>query len=264
MQQSTNGLSRFLWSALIVLIVAFANGRLEAQSTTATILGTVTDPSGATIPDATISATNTETNVARTTVSDSQGRFRIPELGLGTYDIRASKVGFSAVVRQGITLTLGSEVVVPFSLQVGEQQQTITVQAEVSQVETQSTAVGTLVEPTQMRELPLNGRNFGQLILLAPGVQAVTASTQAFYGKGDNYSIAGSRPEGTAFLLDNTDISDFWNHGTGAGALGTQLGLDAIAEFQTLVNTYGAQFGGNGAVVSAVTRSGTNAFHGSA
>jgi hypothetical protein len=118
----------------------------------------------------------------------------------------------------------------------------------------------------------LNGRNFEQLIALAPGV-SVAASTllqvgatgaNPIYGNQNNYSVAGSRPEGTAFLLDNTDISDFFNHGTGSGIAGTSLGVDAIAEFQVLTNTYGAQFGGTGAVVNIASKSGTNQFHGTA
>jgi len=108
----------------------------------------------------------------------------------------------------------------------------------------------------------LNGRNFQQLILLSPGVNVAQTATTSFYGKGDTYSIAGGRPEGQAYLLDGTDIVNFFGHGSGAGSLGTSLGIDAIAEFQTLTNTYSAQFGGNGAVVNAVSKSGTNAFHG--
>jgi hypothetical protein len=235
----------------------------RAQATTATILGTVTDSSGAAIPGATVQVRNTGTSQTQEVQTDAQGRFRIPELGLGQYDIHASKDGFSTAARTGVPLTVGSQTVVDFSLIVGQQQQTVTVEGAVSEVETTSSAVSNLVEQTQMRELPLNGRNFGELILLAPGVQSIPAGT-SFYGKTDNYSIAGSRPEGQAFLLDDVDVSGFWNHGTGSGALGTQLGLDAISEFQTLTNTYSAQFGGNGAVINAVTRSGTNSFHGSA
>lgn len=136
-------------------------------------------------------------------------------------------------------------------------------EAEVSQVETTSSAVASLVDQKQIRELPLNGRNFEQLILLAPGVQTVNTGNQnSFYGAGSSYSEAGARPEGQALLLDDTNIQTFWNHGSAAGILGTSLGVEAIGEFQTLTNTYSAQFGGNGAVVNAVSKSGTNAFHG--
>jgi hypothetical protein len=253
--------SAYIFAGFALLFLSTSG--LNAQATTATVLGTVTDPSGAAIPGATVQVRNTGTSQTQETVTDAQGRFQIPELGLGEYDIHASKQGFSTAVRTGVTLTVGSQTVIDFSLTVGQQQQTVTVEGAVSQVETNSSAVSNLVEATQMRELPLNGRNFGELILLAPGVQAVAGGT-SFYGKTDNYSIAGSRPEGQAFLLDDVNVSGFWNHGTGSGALGTQLGLDAISEFQTLTNTYSAQFGGNGAVINAVTRSGTNSFHGSA
>ena len=162
---------------------------------------------------------------------------------------------------------MGGQSVVDFALTVGQTQETVVVQSQVSEVETNSASVGNVVEPTQMRELPLNGRNFESLLDLVPGVTAVPATTGvfgAFYGTQQNYSVSGSRPEGQLFLLDDTNTADFFNHGTGSGALGTSLGIEAIAEFQTLTNTYSAQFGGNGAVVNAVTKSGTNAFHGSA
>ena len=155
-----------------------------------------------------------------------------------------------------------------FQLPVGAQTQTVNVEGQVSQVETQSTAVGALVEGKQIRDLPLNGRNFTQLLTLAPGVTQIPLGApgagSTFYGNGQKYSIAGSRPSGQAYLLDDQDMVNFWNNGPGAGGLGTALGVDAIAEFQTLTNTYSAQFGGNGAVINASSQSGTNAFHGTA
>jgi hypothetical protein len=241
---------------------------LQAQATTATVLGTVTDPSGAAVGDAAVQVKNVGTGIAQTTTSDSAGRFRVPDLGLGDYEVQASKPGFQTVVHKGITLTVGSESVVDFSLQVGQQQQTVTVEGQVSQVETTSAAVGSLIESTQMRDLPLNGRNYTSLLALAPGVQTAAQPTQttggAFFGRGAQYSVAGSRLYGQAYLLDNTDVVSFFGHSVGSGATGTALGVEAIAEFQVLTATYGAQFGGNGAVLNAVTKSGTNAFHGSA
>ena len=248
----------------LVLVWQLGIARVNAQGTAATILGTVTDASGAAVAGAAITVKNVGTGIAQSTVSDGQGRYRVPELPVGDFEVTAMNAGFSTLVRSGVTLTVGAQVVVDFSLQVGQAQQTVTVQGEVSQVETTSAAVGNLVESTQMRELPLNGRNFSQLITLSPGVVSVPASGSNFFGGGNTYSVSGSRPEGQAFLLDNGDISDFMAHGTGSGALGTSLGIDAIGEFQTLTNTYSAQFGGNGSVINAVTKSGTNSFHGSA
>jgi hypothetical protein len=241
--------------------------RLNAQATAA-ISGTVTDSSGAVMAEAAVQAKNTGTGISQNTVSDAQGRFRFPDLAIGQYELSASKAGFQTVNRTGITLTVGSNPVVDFQLPVGQAQQTVTVEAQVSQVETQSTAVGALVESKQIRDLPLNGRNFTQLMTLAPGVtqipQGAPGAGSTFYGNGQKYSIAGSRPSGQAYLLDDQDMTNFWNNGPGAGGLGTALGVEAIAEFQTLTNTYSTQFGGNGAVINASSRSGTNAFHGSA
>src|SRR5207237_3446386 len=144
-------------------------------------------------------------------------------------------------------------------------QQTITVEAQTSQVETSNATLGNLVNEQQMRELPLNGRNFEQLIVLTPGVQTIAGNAfqaTGFQGRAPEYSIAGSRPTGQSILLDDENLQNFWNKGMGS-VMGTSLGVEAIGEFQTLTNTYSAQFGGNGGVVNAVSKSGTNSFHGS-
>src|SRR5579883_2246594 len=180
-----------------ILFVSFwAGNRLAAQNATGTILGTVTDASGAAIPDAGIQVSNIGTGATQVVAADAQGRFRVPDLIVGEYDVQASKMGFSTVVHKGITLTVGSQNVVDFALPVGQQQQTVTVEGEASQVETTSATVGALVTQQQMVELPLNGRNFEQLIQLAPGVQTVQWSTNAMQGRAAQYSVAGGRPEG--------------------------------------------------------------------
>jgi Carboxypeptidase regulatory-like domain len=248
--------------SISLLIGVLGVMQVNGQGGTATISGTVSDSSGGAIAGAKVNATNTGTTIVQSAISDAQGRYTVADLPIGTYDVQATNAGFSTVVHSGVSVTVGAHPVVDFALKVGQTQQTVTVEGQVSQVETQSTSISNLVEPTQMRELPLNGRNFEQLLTLSPGViQQMGGAT--FYGTQANYSVAGSRPEGQAFLLDSTDVQDFWEHGTGSGATGTSLGIDAIAEFQTLINTYSAQYGGNGAVVNAVTKSGTNDFHGS-
>ena len=237
---------------------------LYGQGTTATILGTVTDMSGAAVAGATVVVKNTGTGLTGTIATDPDGRYRVPDLGVGNYEVQASQAGFSTVVHRGITLTVGTQSVVDFALPVGQQQQTITVEGQVSQVETTDATIGSLVTEQQMVELPLNGRNFEQLILLAPGVQQITAFTpNTQQGRAPEYSIGGSRPEGQMLLLDDELLQNYWNKGMGSIS-GTSLGVEAIGEFQTLVNSYGAQFGGNGAVVNSVSKSGTNSFHGSA
>jgi hypothetical protein len=250
-------------SLCLLLFLIVGVGSLYAQGTTATISGGVVDQTGAAVPEANVQVKNVGTGVTQTTVTDAQGRYTVPSLLIGSYEVTVSKAGFQTVVRSGITLTVNQQAVIDISLPIGQAQQTVEVQGQVSQVETASSTFANLVESKQMSDLPLNGRNFQQLITLAPGVNVAQVSTTSFYGKGETYSVAGSRPEGQAFLLDGTDIQNFFNRGAGSASLGTSLGMDAVAEFQTLTNTYSAQFPGNGAVINAVTKSGTNALHGS-
>jgi hypothetical protein len=239
-------------------------GRLSAQAT-ASILGTVTDTSGAAVGEAIVKATNAGTGISRATLSDTQGRYRISDLATGDYNVETAKPGFETVLHKGVTLTVGSDLVVDTSLPVGQTQQTVNVEADVSQVETTSSAITSLVDQTQMRELPLNGRDYAQLISLAPGVIALpNLQTNTLFGNQPDFAVSGMRPIGALFLLDGTDTTGYFQHGGGSGALGTSLGVDAIDQFQTLTNTYSAEYGGAGAVINSSTKSGTNTFHGSA
>src|SRR6266446_2554658 len=184
---------------MAVLLLGFAGvcvGRLAAQGATATILGIVTDATGAAVPEAAVQVRNVGTGITQSVTADGQGRFRVPDLGVGDYEVQASKTGFSTVVHRGVTLTVGAQTVIDFSLPVGQQQQTVTVEGQVSQVETTNAAISTFTSQEQMRELPLNGRNFEQLIQLAPGVATVQWSNNAMQGRAAQYSVAGSRPEG--------------------------------------------------------------------
>lgn len=249
-----------------VLLVAFADAHLAAQGAIGSILGTVSDSSGSVLPGATITARNTGTGAIQLATSDGQGRYRIPVLPIGEYEVRTELSGFQTVARTGITLSAGADIVVDFKMPIGQISELLTVIAEVPLVNTTSASLGTVVDPTQIRELPLNGRNFEELVLVAPGVnvsRGAGSQRNAFTGKQEYWTVSGSRPNGQEILMDGTNIQTYQNRGTGTGILGTSLGVDAIAEFQILTNTYGAQYGGNGSVLNSVTRSGTNAFHGS-
>jgi hypothetical protein len=247
-----------------LFLLAIGASRLNAQAVTGNISGTVTDSSGAVIAGAQVVVTNTATGAALTLTSNDLGRYNAPDLVVGPYEVRASKGGFQTVVQSTINLTVGSQLVINVTLPVGRTQQTVTVETSIAQVETQSTAVSSLVTPQQMVDLPLNGRNFEQLLNLAPGVTPTAAGTTSLYGIAPSYSIAGSRTEGTEFLMDYTNMADFWNHQAGSEVLGTSLGVEAIQEFSMLTNTYSSQFSGNGAVMNAASKSGTNTLHGSA
>jgi len=221
------------WATIVVLISAFlvtAGANItDGQVDKGTISGTATDSSGGVLVGSMIQAKNVGTGVTQTGVSDAQGRYKIPDLPIGNYEVQASMSGFETVVHTGITLTVGSNPVVDFSLPVGKTTQSVSVEGQISQVETQTASVSSLVTGAQMSDLPLNGRNFEQLLTLAPGVQRIVGNPagasagNSFYGNQDNYSVSGSRPVGEAFLLDNTDITNFWNHGTGSGIGGTSL-----------------------------------------
>jgi Carboxypeptidase regulatory-like domain/TonB dependent receptor-like, beta-barrel len=259
--------------SVFLFVVAGAN-RLAAQVETATVSGTATDSSGAALVGAAVQARNVGRNITQSTITDAAGRYRVHDLPVGEYEVQASLSGFQTVVHKGITLTVGANLVVDFSLPVGQVSQTVSVEGEVSRVETQTAAVSSLVTSQQMSQLPLNGRNFAQLLSLAPGVQTIKQAyitggggggiSSGFYGPSDTYSVAGSRPVGQVFLLDNQDLQGYWEKGAGASITGNSLGVDGIQEFQLLTNTYSAQFGGTGAAMNAVSKSGTNGFHGSA
>ena len=152
---------------LICFCLAFMPTHAFGQvAGTASISGRVTDASGAAVPAATVTIKNTATSVTQTVNTDEQGRYPVPDLPIGPYEITTSKSGFQNALHSGITLTVGSAPVIDFQLKVGQATETVNVSAEAAQVQTTTSAVSSLVNQTQMRELPLNGRDFEQLILL--------------------------------------------------------------------------------------------------
>lgn len=255
-------------TVFLIALCASVAAPAAAQSVGGTLLGTVVDNSGAVLPGASVTATNTATAVARATISDGQGRYSIADLSPGPYDVGASLSGFQTVLRRGIRLVVGNPSVVDFTLGISGVAETVTVSGAAPIVDTVSTALGTVVEQKQMAELPLADRSYSRLIVLAPGANEVPPATaggqfQQFFGRQPQYTVSGARPEGQVFLLDNTNVQNYWNRGSGSGQLGTTLGVEAIAEYQVLTNTYSAQFGGNGVAINAITKSGANQFHGS-
>jgi hypothetical protein len=253
---------------LVLLLGVLSTGDLQAQAEKATLSGTALDVSGAVIVGAAIQAKNVNTGIVYSAVTDGQGRYVLPEMGAGTYEVSAEKAGFQKMVQTGIVLNVGARPVLDFKLTVGQPVDVVEVSGQVSTVNTETSSVGALIAPTQMENLPLNGRNFTDLLSLAPGVATVPASgggggqSATTYGQSTNYSISGSRPVGMAYMLDNTDIRNQMDHGAGISVMGTSLGMEAIQEFTILTNTYSAEFGGTGAAVNAVTKSGTNELHG--
>jgi len=237
---------------------------LQAQLTTATLSGTVADTTGAVIPGVSVSVLQVETGTSRDAVTDDEGRYRVPLLDPGEYEIQAELTGFRTAVRTGITLTVGDRVVVDLTLSVGEISERVVVEGEAPLVQTTDTTLSGLVDTKKIRDLPLNGRSFEQLALLQTGVTVVRHTLAgSVSGTGLKFSVAGSRPGSNNFMLDGMNINDAAGATPGSAA-GNNLGVESIREFKVLTNTYSAAYGRNtGGVVNIVTKSGTNQWHGS-
>jgi hypothetical protein len=261
---------RSVFWALLVLLGVLAIGDLQAQVEKATLSGTALDASGAVVIGAKIQAKNASTGIVYSAVTDGQGRYILPDMTVGTYDVSAENAGFQKMVQTGIVMTIGSRRILDFKLAIGQPVDVVEVRGQASSVNTETASVGALIAPTQMELLPLNGRNFTDLLSLAAGVATVPSSgggggqSATAYGQSTNYSVSGSRPVGMAYMLDNTDIRNAMDHGAGVSVMGTSLGMEAIQEFTILTNTYSAEFGGSGAAINAVTKSGSNDLHGTA
>jgi carboxypeptidase family protein/TonB-dependent receptor-like protein len=255
---------RFIYSTLILmLLLASASG--FAQVVTGTIAGRVTDATGAVVPGASVQVQNTETGLFRSIQTDSGGRYEARNLPPGSYTVTAQQAGFRTEVRRGTTLTVGSEVAVNMELTVGEVQEKIQVTEEAPAIETTSATLSGLVSQQQIRDLPLNGRSYDQLALLSPGVLYQPNGTRnQTQGSGLRLTANGARTDANLYLLDGTTVNDHSSQGPGSAA-GMSLGVEAIREFRVLTHNFSAEYGRNaGAIISAVTRSGTNEFHGNA
>jgi hypothetical protein len=237
-----------------------------AQTTTATVSGTVTDATGAVIPAVNVTIANTATGVKRSVLTDQEGRFVLPQLAPGPYEITAIAPGLAALVRKGITLEVGEGISLTLAMTPGAVSEQVNVTSEAPLVNTGTSSVAGVVDQRRILDLPLNGRDFSQLPLVTPGVTANrNTSTSTTMGYGMKISMAGSRPDVTGWLLDGTNIKGITNYGTPAAVSGVMMGVDAVQEFQVLVSNYSAEFGGSsGGLVNMVTKSGTNQIHGTA
>jgi hypothetical protein len=257
------------WRTLVVCsLLSLITVLAHAQGTTAVISGVVRDQTGAVLPGVSIQVTNTDTKSVRTTITDEAGRYRVPALDAGTYTIQGSLSGFRTVVKEGIALTLGSQVTMDLTTEVGQLSENVAVTADVPLVQTASAELSGLVGDKEIRDLPLNGRSYEALAFLQPGVSNFTNSSTGTTatvanGAGAKMSVAGTPTDFSSFLMDGTDIHDHAGFTPGSVA-GNNLGVDAILEFRVLTQNYSAEYGRTaGGVVSAITRSGTNNIHGS-
>ncbi|HYR84035.1 MAG TPA: TonB-dependent receptor [Terriglobia bacterium] len=247
---------------LVLLCTSFAWAQLD----TGTLSGTVTDQTGATVPGAAVNIKHVETGISRSLQTNEAGRYEAVALPGGTYEVTASLPGFQTLVRGGIVLTVGRNAVVDMSLRLGDVTDTITITAETSQVETTTATVTQLINERKVLDIPLNNRDLTQLAFFDALVMRTPTGggggRNAAGGLGDHLSVAGMRGSNNMYLLDGVSNGDFTNNAQSATT--GYVGAETVKEFQVITNNYSAEYQSKpGAIVSAVTKSGTNAFHGS-
>lgn len=243
-----------------------------AQVTGATLSGTVTDPTGAVLGGVQVTITNTATHVSQTVTTDSAGLYSAPNLLPGTYSVSMTASGFATAVKRDITLAVAAQSVLNVTMSLGSSSQKVDVAAIASTVDLSSSTMSAEVGGTTIRELPLNGRDWTQLATLEPGVVTVTtqASTNSATtnrgnrGFGNQLTDSGHSPYENNYRVNGISINDYTN-GSPGSVIGVNLGVDAIQEFSVQTTDYSADYGRtSGAVVNAITKSGTNEFHGAA
>src|SRR6266576_1297023 len=261
-----------LWCHLGVFIALFigvgsAAVRLDAQVVGATLSGTITDSSGGVVPNAQITVRNSATDIVQTVTSNADGVYSAPNLQPGNYTVKVSASGLAQLTAKA-TLTVGAKQQLNLTLSVVGISQNVEVTVDVPTVNLEDAALGGINDEATVKELPLNGRSWSDLAALQPGVYTirtqpgVTAPDRFNRGLGDQLSIAGTRPTGNNYRLNVISINDDSNGGPGS-VLGGNMGVDAISEFSVLTTNYSAEYGrASGGIINAITKSGTNSFHG--
>ena len=240
----------------------------SAQVVGGTIQGTITDTTGAVLPNAKLEIENLSTAIKTSVTANGDGFYTVPNLLPGDYKLTVTSQGFVSTVIQ-FTLTVGAQRVLNLSLHVGGASVSVQATSDAPEVELGTSEISNVVNGTTIRELPLNGRDWTQLATLEPGVAtirtqpSVGAADRGQRGFGTQMTINGGRPAQNNYRLDGVSINDYSNSGPGS-VLGADLGSDAVSEFSVLSSNYSAEYGRtSGGVINAITRSGTNDFHGS-
>ncbi len=243
--------------ALVVAFTLFLTASSAfAQQATGTILGTVSDSQGAVMPGAKVTVTNTQTGIAHPATTDKDGTFHVLDLPIGIYTVTAEHAGFAKLNTEPQTLQINQNLRFDIKMQIGTSQEVVDVAGTAAGVETVNSTLGQSVTSRPIVDLPLNGRNVLQLALLQPGVTEQNDDN----GGAGTFSIAGGRTDSVTFLLDGGVNNNLLSNGVVYNP-----NPDTVAEFRILQNNYTAEYGRNGGgVISVVTKSGTNAFHGSA
>jgi hypothetical protein len=249
----------------LFLLAALIAAPAWTQTQLGTLFGIVTDTSGAVVPGAEVSVENVSTGLKRDGRTDKKGEYQLVGLPTARYTLRVQKEGFQTEVREGIALSPGATIGINLSLVVGKLSARVTVEADVPSVDTSTTVEGMIAERS-LAALPLDGRDLFQAAILVPGVAPTPSSAPSLLsnGKAGQVSVNGMRPSWTNVLIDGMDVNDPVFGYSPAGASGLFLGLDDFVEVRVLTQTFGSEYGTNsGGVVEAITKSGSNQFHGS-
>src|SRR6202158_6113336 len=256
---------------LLVVFVLLSTTLLVGQTFRGTILGSVTDPSGAVVAGATVKVRNLGTGLERTTATSTDGSYAVPELPIGTYSVTVTQTGFKTFVATAVAVDVATERRVDAALETGEVSIRVEVSAEeLPLVETTSNDLGGVITAQTVENMPVNGRDYTKLIFLNPGVAGSPDQITDSPGSFGEFSMNGARGRSNNYLLDGTDMNDGYRNDPAinqAGVFGTPstiLPIDAVAEVNVLSN-FEPEYGRNaGAVVNIVTKSGANTFHGTA
>src|ERR1700732_5170593 len=262
---------RGVFAGLVLTLALFVSLSVCAQVTGGTLSGTVSDPSGASIPGAQLIISNVATGLERTLNTNDHGFYTAVNLLAGSYQVTISAKDFDTEVKSGITMYVGGQQTFDVVLHVGTVANRVEVTSEVPAVQLGSSDSRAVVDATTVRELPLNGRSWTDLAALQPGVSTIqtqpsfsSGADRGNRGFGQQLTISGARPQQNNYRLDGVSLNDYANGAPGS-VLGGSLGVDAIQEFSVLTSNYEADYGKtSGGVVNAITRSGTNQIHGSA
>jgi Carboxypeptidase regulatory-like domain/TonB dependent receptor-like, beta-barrel len=255
---------RIVWTTLLLVCAAAWANTVVAQETVnyASVSGRVTDPSGAVVPGAQVTVRHTETNSSAAAETDGEGRFRFPYLKLGLYEITIRKAGFADAIRR-LTLTIGAAFDLPVSLTLGTVSTNVNVTAQATVIEAARSQIAGTISQSEVRNLPMNGRNFLDLALLVPGVSPTNVgSTQLFAETsavpGQGISVGSQRNFSNNFIVDGLSAND-----DAAGLSGIPYGVDAVEQFQVVTSGGQAELGrALGGYINVVTKSGTNATRG--
>jgi hypothetical protein len=268
---------RRMGMALALLLLTFGLNRSAYAGVTASILGTVKDTSGAVIPGATVTATNTDTHIAQVVSTNGDGSYAFSALPPGKYELSINLKGFKAFKQTGIVLNVNDAITVDATLQIGQADEVVTVSADALRVETASTQLGEVIEDTQITSVPLNGRSYTDLLALQPGVANAnsgigggSSSLNTFQSGGfqlpavsgaenaGNQSVNGMRESANGYLLNGISVQEFAFSGTAVVP-----NLDSLSEFRIITNNFDAEYGNfAGGQINVVTKSGADAYHG--